>query len=251
MRPLTLCLLGLALVTGCGDDGAATATESSLTGVAWQVGSGLTTSGWERVAPSATFAAGKVSGATGCNRFTAPYRVTGEQLELGRVAVTRKSCDATANAVETEFLRALDAVGTWRVDGDELVLGDDHRTELLRLREASPAGAWIATAVLAHDAVASPLPGTRVTAVFAGDGTLRGSAGCNAYRARYTRVRRALRISPPTRATERCTDPAGVMDQEDAYLKALPLTRSYQLDGETLTLISANGTIVATYARSG
>jgi heat shock protein HslJ len=72
MRRLTRSLLGLALLAGCGeDDGGAAATESSLTGVAWQVSSGLTTSGWQRVAPSATFADGKVSGSTGCNRFTA------------------------------------------------------------------------------------------------------------------------------------------------------------------------------------
>jgi heat shock protein HslJ len=252
MRRLTLSLLGLALITGCGDDdGGATASESSLTGIAWQVGSGLTTSGWERVAPSATFAKGKVSGSTGCNRFTASYEINGEQLQLGRVAATRKACDAPADAVETEYLRALDAVGTWRLDGDELVLGDNHGKALLRLREASPAGVWVATAILQRDAVASPLPGTKLTAEFAIDGTLTGSAGCNAYRAQYTRARRTLRITPPTRATEHCTNPAGIMDQENAYLTSLPLTRSYQLDGETLTLLTTKGTIVATYTRSG
>jgi heat shock protein HslJ len=41
------------------------------------------------------------------------------------------------------------------------------------------------------------------------------------------------------------------MDQEKAYLAALPLTHSYQVDGQTLTLLTAKSTIVATYTRSG
>jgi heat shock protein HslJ len=139
------------------------------------------------------------------------------QLEFGRVAATRKACDAPARAVETEYLRALDAIGSWRLDGDEPVLGDGDGQELLRLREGSPAGAWVATAFLQRDAVASPLAGTEITAEFAGDGTVKGSAGCNAYEAVYTRKRVALRIAAPPSATERCTSPTEIMDQEKAY----------------------------------
>ncbi len=48
---------------------------------------------------------------------------------------------------------------------------------------------------------------------------------------------------------EACTSPAGIMEQEPAYVDALPLARSYQLDGPTLKLLTAEGTIVATYTR--
>ena len=256
MPRLPLLMLGLALLAGCGNDdsgegGGTAATGSSLTGVPWQVTSGLDTPGWEQVAPSATFAGGHMTGSTGCNQYSAAYKTDGDQLTLGQVASTKKACPAPAGAVEAEYLRALDQIASWRIDGDELVLGDAGGQEVLRLREASLTGAWVATAFLQGDAVSSPLPGSEVTAHFGADGALSGSAGCNRYAAKYTLTRGALRIAAPTATEKSCTTPTGIMDQETAYLAALPQSRSYQLDGQILKLLTQKGTIVATYTRSG
>src|SRR3954466_9312253 len=106
MARLPLLMLGLALLAGCGDadagGGGAAATGSSLTGVPWQVTSGLHTPGWEDAAPSATSAEGHLTGSTGCNRYSAAYKTSGAQLTLGRVASTMKACPAPADAVEAE-----------------------------------------------------------------------------------------------------------------------------------------------------
>ena len=40
------------------------------------------------------------------------------------------------------------------------------------------------------------------------------------------------------------------MEQERAYLDALPAAARYEVDGSNLTLLAADGTIVATYARA-
>ena len=47
-----------------------------------------------------------------------------------------------------------------------------------------------------------------------------------------------------------CEEPAGVMDQEAAYLAALPTAVRYRVDGGSLALLSADGTYVASYTRA-
>ena len=47
-----------------------------------------------------------------------------------------------------------------------------------------------------------------------------------------------------------CAEPKGVMDQEAAYLAALPTAVGYRVDGGSLALLSADGTSVATYTRA-
>ncbi len=100
--------------------------------------SGIEVAGWEEVAPTATFDDGRLAGSTGCNRYTGPYSVEGETLELGAVASTRMACVPPADAVEREFLAALERVARWRSDLDGLVLLDDGDTELLRFVKATP-----------------------------------------------------------------------------------------------------------------
>jgi heat shock protein HslJ len=80
-------------------------------------------------------------------------------------------------------------VAQWRMDGAELVLLDDGAVELLRYRESSALGEWEVTAFLKGSAVASPLPGTSITATFTEGGKLTGSAGCNRNTASFTRTR--------------------------------------------------------------
>ena len=237
MRRLLL-LLGLAVMAGCGDEGGA--AQASLEGVPWALAAG----------PSATFSNGTVAGSTGCNRFSASYTLDGDALEIGRVASTQMACAPPADKVEREYLAALDQVAGWRRAGDELVLSDADGKELLRFGEPSVRGAWVATMFLQRDAVASPLPGTKVTAEFGPDGTLTGSAGCNAYHAKYTATHGTIEIRGPAATKKACVDPAGVMEQEQAYLSALPLAASYSVEGSKLSLLTAQGTFVAVYERA-
>ena len=52
-------------------------------GTPWVLASGVEVDGWEEFAPTVRFEGGTVSGSTGCNRFTGPYSLDGDTLELG------------------------------------------------------------------------------------------------------------------------------------------------------------------------
>jgi heat shock protein HslJ len=241
-------LLALGLAAGCGgdDDGAA---ADSFVGVPWVLSAGVDLAGSDAV-PSATFTDDTVGGSTGCNRFTAPYTVDGDSIEIGTIATTRMACPPPADTVERAYLAALGRVEAWHKNGLELVLVDGDHNELLRYEEASPLGEWEVTAFLNGDAVTSPLPGTKLTATFADDGTLTGSSGCNTYQTAFTLGRGSIEIEPPAATQMACAEPKGVMDQEAAYLAALPTAVGYRVDGGSLTLVSADGTHVASYTRA-
>ena len=236
-------LLALGLAGGCGgdDDGAA-----SFVGIPWVLSAGVDLAG-SGAAPSATFTDDTVGGSTGCNRFTAPYTVDGDSLEIGTIATTRMACPPPADAVERAYLAALGRVAAWHQDGAELILVDDEHNELLRYEEASPVGDWEVTSFLNGDAVTSPLPGTTMTARFADDGTLTGSSGCNTYQTAFSLGKGSIEIEPAAATQMACAEPDGVMDQEAAYLAALPTAVGYRVDGGSLALVSADGTHVATY----
>jgi heat shock protein HslJ len=118
----------------------------------------------------------------------------------------------------------------------------------LRYSAASPEGSWTVTSFNTGDAVSSPIPGTELTADFAADGTLSGSAGCNSYSATYTTTDGGITITPPASTQKFCADPEGVSEQETAYLTVLPEAARFQLGEHGLELLRADGTIVATYA---
>ena len=242
-------LVVLGAATACGEDGASSADPSALEGTPWVLAAGVDVDGWEDVAPSATFAEGMVTGSTGCNRFRGSYTLDGDSLELGEVAMTAMACPPPADAVEREYAGALESVRAWRTEGDELVLLDGDGADLLTFRVATPVGSWQATA-FQGDAVSSLVAGTEITADFAEDGSLSGSAGCNTYRTTYTTDRGGIEIEAPAATKKACAEPEEIMEQEAAFLTALPTAARYEVAGPTLSLLTAEGTIVATFTRA-
>jgi heat shock protein HslJ len=249
--PALAVLLLAAVDGGCGDEEESGADSSQIERKPWVLVSGLDVEGWESVAPSATFEDGRLSGSTGCNRFTGSYTIDGDSLELGAMASTRMACPPPADAVERAYLAALGRVTTWRVDNEELALLDDDEAEVLRYRVATPVGSWQATGILQPNAFTSLIGGTEITASFEEDGTLSGSAGCNTYRTTYETSLGGIEIALPAATQKACAEPEGVMEQEAAYLAALPTAVRYQVAGQKLELLSAEGTLVATFTRAG
>jgi heat shock protein HslJ len=240
-------LLAPVLVTACGGDDETGADQpATVEGVPWVLASGA---GFEAggAAPTATFADGRVTGTTGCNRYSGTYTLDGGRLAIEPGPTTRKACAPPADAVEQAYLAALGRVSGWRVDDGDLVLLADG-APALRFRAASPAGSWTVTSLATPDAVTSPIPGTELTATFAEDGTLSGSAGCNTYTATYTATGGDIAISPPAATQKLCPEPEGVSEQETAYLTALPQAARFGMGEHGLELLRADGTIVATYA---
>ena len=235
-----LCALALA---SCGS-GSPTQTTSAarpkFEGIPWATSSGA----------SITFENGKASGSTGCNRFSASYSGKGSELKFGPIATTQMACIGANQADEQAFLRKLEQVRTVEVTNGTLILGDADGKELLRFAEASPTGNWTVTSFLQADAVSSPIVGTKITADFDGQGNLTGFAGCNDYHGAYTLTQNQLQILALGATTKHCAEPKGVMEQEQQYLSVLPKTASYELQGDKLTLLTPQHTIVATYTRA-
>jgi hypothetical protein len=94
--------------------------------------------------------------------------------------------------------------------------------------------------------VVSLLAGTEITARFEG-GRLSGTGGCNRYFAGYTLRGEAIEIDPPASSMMACPEPPGVMEQESAYLAALPTARTYRVEGDRLLLETAGGARVASF----
>lgn len=239
-------LLASVLVTACADDDASGAQQAAaIEGVPWVLasGAGVEPGG---PAPTATFQDGRITGTTGCNRYAGTYAIDGGRMTIEPGATTMKACPPPAGEVEQAYLAALGRVSGWRAEDDELVLIAEG-APALRFTAASPEGSWTVTSFNDGHAVTSPIPGTKLTATFAADGTLSGSAGCNGYSATYTTTGGDITISPPAATQKLCAEPEGVSDQEAAYLTVLPEATRFQLGEHGLELLRADGTFVATY----
>jgi heat shock protein HslJ len=90
------------------------------------------------------------------------------------------------------------------------------------------------------------LAGVRVTAVFADESRVSGTAGCNSYTgsARVTADRIEVGGVASTRMYCSAT---GVMEQEDAYFDAFAKATSYRIAGNRLELGPAPGTVTLVY----
>src|SRR5688500_15032012 len=113
LAALLTALLAPVLVTACADDEAAGTQAAAIEGVPWvlESGAGMEAGG---PAPTATFEAGRVTGTTGCNRYSGTYVVDGGRLSIEPGATTLKGCPPPADEVERAYLAALGRVSGWR-----------------------------------------------------------------------------------------------------------------------------------------
>ena len=74
---------------------------------------------------SAAFAAGSLSGNSGCNQYNAKYETSGaDVLTISDVATTRKACEADVMGLESQYIAALAKVTTYSLSGNTLTLRD-------------------------------------------------------------------------------------------------------------------------------
>lgn len=64
---------------------------------------------------------GIVAGSSSCNRFHAPYTLTGERLELSNIAGTMMLCTEEIMAQEQEFKRVLSGIEGFDIDADGML----------------------------------------------------------------------------------------------------------------------------------
>ncbi len=131
MRRLAPMFAASLLVLGCATGGGRSDVPAVLEGTTWRIvqvnGQPVPAGNDVNLAPHLLIlsAEGKVYGATGCNRFSGPYRSDGTHVTFGPLATTRTTCRAPAGqARERTILEALQAVDGYQIEGRWLWLSE-------------------------------------------------------------------------------------------------------------------------------
>jgi len=228
---------------------------SSLEGPTWR----LTALGSRDVAGFATdpvtarFEAGRVSGFSGCNRFTGGYTLDGDSLVVGPLAGTMMACADPQMALEKAFLGGLTGKLRQAISGDRLTLTSASGDALAFQVQPAPTLEGVDWGVTGFNngrqAVVGPLLGTTLTMTFSG-GMVQGSSGCNTFRAPYTSEGKRLSIGPVT-STRKACQAEDVMRQEREFLAALKSAKVWAMDGGMLDVHRADGERVLTAFGTG
>ena len=213
-------------------DAQATVTQFALSGTEWQLES---TGGPADSSPAPAganltlgFGGYRYVGYSGCNWFQGMFDAQGDSLTLEPPAKSLGGCIAKPEAqkLQSSYLTGLANVISYAIEDGKLVLyaANKQRMGTMEPLEAVPfeGTTWELMFYPSADAVdAVPvLPGATITARFDG-GKLTGNAGCNDYSADYKRDDTQLTFGAVTVTEKMCAEPAGVMEQEKAYLKTL------------------------------
>jgi heat shock protein HslJ len=201
---------------------------------------------------TALFQDGQVGGTAGCNNYFGRYEVDGNQLTVAVGGTTMMACPQPIMMQESAYITNLSASAAYLITGDQLqIAGSDGKTLLAYgVLQPTPLTGTVWQLNMYNngkEALVSTLAGTEITAVFGEDGTLSGSAGCNNYSATYTVADDAITVSAPATTRMICAEPAGVMEQETAYLTALAMAATYTIVGDELEIADADGNMWLTY----
>ena len=234
-----------ALLAGCGGQ------SGKLENTNWK----LTTLDGRPALPDATPTAlfesdGKLAGTTGCNQYSGTYTISGKKLTLQVGPMTMMACPEPVMKQEQDFLAALAATGTYKVDNDKLTLYDANEKELATFLLLNPAAIqdtqWMVTAMNnGKGGVVSVPPEVGITALFQSGGILTGFAGCNSYNATYAAVGNTIKIEKITSTKAAC--PQALNEQEATYLANLAKAATGKLGVDTLDLYDADGALLVSY----
>lgn len=260
MRTRPIVVLGVAgavvsLAAVGGMAKAQAASPPTLTGKTWQL-TKLGPVDRKKAGITARFEAnGKVSGFSGCNNYNGTYRASGGSITVSRkLAVTRKACARVVMVQERLYLAALTVAKTYSIVGGTLSLRGRSGLSLATFGVQSQSLAGTRWIVVNYNngkqAVVSVLTGTKLTADFDAAGHVSGFAGCNDYNGPVKAAASKVSIGPLASTKKFCDTPAGVMEQESAYLAALASAATYSIQGATLEFRTAGGAIAALFTRA-
>jgi heat shock protein HslJ len=234
--------------------GASAGGSSQLTGKTWQL-SRLVGIDRQSLGITATFTtAGKLSGFSGCNQYSGTYTASGSSIRVSdKLASTQMACRASLMLQERAYLRALTSARTYSVKSGTLTLSSSRGIRLATFGVQSESLAGTKWDVVAYNngkqAVDSVDEATKLTAAFTKD-HVSGFAGCNDYDATVTTAAPKITVGPIASTRKACSEPAGVMEQEAAYLAALQSAATYSLQGSTLEVRTAGDAIAVTLQRA-
>jgi heat shock protein HslJ len=197
---------------------------------------------------------GVLAGTTGCNEYSAAFAASLDEIKINQpLSTTNTSCAPGLVDQEALYFLALNDATTYHISGSTLTIPYDQGRQALvfsgsPLGEAPPRPLselnntlWY----LYYQNDQPILPGTTINAQITVNadgvsGSLNGAAGCNFYVATFGG---GLGMETTLNATQVCSQPAGVMEQEQAYMASLERAYGYWLTGDQLILNTGSGTL--------
>ncbi len=222
-------------------------TGNPLEGVDW--GNRLPAMDGFLVDVSIQFEAGRVSGSTGCNRYTGSCSVGQGTLEFGSIGSTRMACPPAVMEVETDVFARLGRSRRWELEPSTrtLTLLDQEggvtlvfvgRPTILTGRR------WLAIGVNnGRGGVASLITGTEIDAVFGDDGRVTGSDGCTGYAGSWTVDGDGIRFGVLETGPGLRPAPEGAAQQADAFSTAMMQAVTFRIEGDRLELRDGAGAL--------
>jgi heat shock protein HslJ len=194
-------------------------------------------------------------GSAGCNRYGGEYQAAaGGVFVPDNVWQTEKECPAPdLQKQEQAYLQALRSATAYRLAGDHLEIQDSAGETVLAFARkggfsidpALEGGEWVLTSL--KDA--TPLSGTQILLAFS-DGQAGGFAGCNSYGGAITAADEGvLAIGEIGMTAQGCLEPAGVLEQEEAYIEALTAAAAYGVGEDRLEIFDTEGHAILTFDR--
>lgn len=135
-------MLILSSLTACNmnateEEAVSVGEQATLAGSAWWVediaGRGVIDNSHTTIEFTAD---GRVSGDTGCNRYSGGVEVDGTTIKFGLMAGTLKACNEALMDQEMKFYQAVDKVVSWEIAETGLLhlRGDDARDQIRAFR---------------------------------------------------------------------------------------------------------------------
>jgi heat shock protein HslJ len=178
----------------------------------------------------------KYAGFGGCDWYLGVYAAQADHmLRFQTPAQTRVGCTVDIATQQGTFITSLLNVTEYDLLDGKLIAYTVMNQRLLTFVPAQPVPfettTWALKILRSETRWYPTILGTEITARFEGN-QVSGSAGCNTYTATFERTDDKLTISDLTVTEMACTEPEGIMDQEEVYLSLLQTTDSMvQLDG--------------------
>lgn len=258
-RPAPLLLAVLALTASCAardpQSPPAAPAGTALNANAWALSQMGSQPPLPHVAVNLSFRAdGELTGSDGCNVIRGVYEADAATLEVGtRLVSTMMACSESINEQAQRFTALLLETRRFDIDGSYLYLRDGNGQLLLSLisqKSTLPGSAWRVSAYHnGTDAVVGVSAGSALTLAFGVNGRVTGSAGCNNYVADFDTEANKVSIGMPRATRKACAEPAGVMEQEALFLKALQSAATFRINGDRLELRTADSALAAVLQR--
>lgn len=248
----TLSLLALAACTPMAVPQAPASPPPTLANTRWDlVGYGQAGALTPTVAlGTLNFDTDRLGGTTGCNSYGAAFTQDGYALSLpeGGPVSTMMFCFEPAGLAnqETAFFGLLREVTGFTLENDQLTLTGPQGVLVFAPAADTPLTdtVWSLAGLAVNDGITSQVGDEAIFITFSGD-QANGSAGCNRFFGPFSLADTALSLGALASTRMACEDSVNAREAE--FLSALANVAGYSLNRTSLTLLNAEGAVVAQF----